>query len=133
MTPAAVRKKIEALARERDVLLGTSPKRTWRDFGAVSALPQKLPRLVDHRLGRNLDISRRSGRFLNGNTEYRARQQRIAERLAQLTAEYDPTPSQVMLLAVVARHLDDAERARRPALVPSTVRRIVALRQPRQQ
>ena len=64
--------------------------------------------------------SRRSGRFLNGNTEYRARQQRIAERLAQLTAEYDPTPSQVMLLAVVARHLDDAERAR------TTERRVLA-------
>ncbi len=55
---------------------------------------------------------RRSGRFLSGNTEYRAKQNRIAERLAQLSAEYDSTPSQAMLLAIVARHLDDAEPAR---------------------
>ncbi len=53
-----------------------------------------------------------SGRFLNGNTEYRAKQRRIAERLAQLCLDYDPSPSQRQLLAVVARFLDDAERAR---------------------
>jgi hypothetical protein len=37
---------------------------------------------------------------------------RIAERLAQLVADYDPTPSQRQLLSIVAQHLDDAERAR---------------------
>ena len=54
----------------------------------------------------------RAGRFTAGNTEYRAKQRRIAERLAQLRLDYDPSPSQQQLLAVVARHLDDAERAR---------------------
>lgn len=55
---------------------------------------------------------RRSGRFLNGNTEYRAKQQRIADRLAQLIADYEASPAQKQLLAVAARYLDDAERAR---------------------
>jgi hypothetical protein len=52
------------------------------------------------------------GRFTTGNTEYRAKQKRLAERLAQLNADYDATPSQQQLLAIAARHLDDAERAR---------------------
>jgi hypothetical protein len=63
-------------------------------------------------IGAVLQHDQRSGRFLAGHTEYRAKQQRIAERLAQLLADYDPSPSQRQLLAVVARHLDDAERAR---------------------
>jgi hypothetical protein len=50
--------------------------------------------------------------FQSGNSEYRAKKQRIAARLAQLIADHDPTPSQKQLLAVVAHHLDDAERAR---------------------
>lgn len=54
----------------------------------------------------------RRGRFVAGNTEYRAKQQRIAERVRQLSLDYDASPSQQMLLAVAARHLDDAERAR---------------------
>jgi hypothetical protein len=54
----------------------------------------------------------RRGRFANGNTEYRAKQQRIAEKARQLALDYDPSPSQQMLLSIVARHLDDAERAR---------------------
>ena len=54
----------------------------------------------------------RRGRFVSGNTEYRAKQQRIAERVQQLALDYDPSPSQQMLLAIIARHLDDAERAR---------------------
>jgi hypothetical protein len=54
----------------------------------------------------------RSGQFTAGNTEYRAKQRRIAERAEQLCAEYDPTPSQRMLLLTIARHLDDAERGR---------------------
>ena len=54
----------------------------------------------------------RLGRFKNGNSEYRAKQKRIAERLAQLADDYDATPSQQQLLRVVAGHLDDAERAR---------------------
>ena len=50
--------------------------------------------------------------FQSGNSEYRAKKQRIAARLAQLIADHDPTPSQKQILAVVANHLDDAERAR---------------------
>lgn len=53
-----------------------------------------------------------TGYFKNGNTEYRAKQKRLAERLAQLRLDYDPSPSQQQLLVIVARHLDDAERAR---------------------
>ena len=70
----------------------------------------------------------RSGRFLNGNTEYRAKQQRIAERLAQLVADYDPSPSQRQILAVAARYLDDAERARtaeRRVLAGNAARRLL--------
>jgi hypothetical protein len=54
----------------------------------------------------------RLGRFVAGNTEYRARQQRIAERVRQLALDYDPSPSQRILLPILARHLDDALRAR---------------------
>ena len=52
------------------------------------------------------------GRFVSGHSEYAARKRRIAERLAQLLADYDPSPSQKQLLAVIAGHLDDAERCR---------------------
>jgi hypothetical protein len=54
----------------------------------------------------------RSGRFINGHSEYRARKDRLAERVRQLTLDYDPSPSQQMLLPIIAGHLDDAERAR---------------------
>jgi|SRR6516225_4836776 hypothetical protein len=54
----------------------------------------------------------RAGRFVGGNSEYRAKQKRLAERLAALRLDYDPSPSQQQLLSVVARFLDDAERAR---------------------
>jgi hypothetical protein len=50
--------------------------------------------------------------FRPGHSEYRAKKQRIAARLEQLLADHDPTPSQKQILAVVAHHLDDAERAR---------------------
>jgi hypothetical protein len=50
--------------------------------------------------------------FRPGNTEYAAKRRRIADRLAQLIADHDASPSQKQLLAVVANHLDDAERAR---------------------
>ena len=50
--------------------------------------------------------------FRSGNSEYRAKKQRIAVRLAQLVAEFDPSPAQRQLLAIIAGHLDDAERAR---------------------
>ena len=53
-----------------------------------------------------------TGHFRHGNSEYRAKQKRLAERLAQLNADYDASPSQQQLLAIAARHLDDAERAR---------------------
>src|SRR6516225_11550336 len=52
------------------------------------------------------------GRFVSGHSEYAARKRRIAERLAQLVADYNPSPSQKQLLVVVAGHLDDAERCR---------------------
>ena len=52
------------------------------------------------------------GRFTIGNSEYAARQRRLAEIAQALAVEYDPTPSQVRLLAIIARHLDDGERAR---------------------
>jgi hypothetical protein len=55
---------------------------------------------------------KRSGRFINGHSEYRARKDRLAERVRQLTLDFDPSPSQQMLLPIIARHLDDAERAR---------------------
>jgi hypothetical protein len=60
------------------------------------------------------------GRLVKGHSEYFAKRRRVAERLARLVADYDPTPSQRMLLAVVAQHLDDAERAR------TTERRVLA-------
>jgi hypothetical protein len=53
-----------------------------------------------------------NGRFIAGNTEYRARQQRLAERVRQLNLDYDPSPSQLALLPIIARHLDDALRGR---------------------
>jgi len=56
--------------------------------------------------------NRLNGRFTVGNTEYRARQQRLAERVRQLTLDYDPSPSQLELLPIIARHLDDALRGR---------------------
>jgi hypothetical protein len=56
--------------------------------------------------------NRLNGRFINGHSEYRARKDRLAERVRQLILDYDPSPSQRMLLPIIARHLDDAERAR---------------------
>jgi hypothetical protein len=52
------------------------------------------------------------GRLVRGHSEYAAKRRRLAERLAQLVADYDPSPSQKQLLAIIAGHLDDAERAR---------------------
>jgi hypothetical protein len=54
----------------------------------------------------------RQGRFVNGHSEYAARRRRVAEIAQTLAAEFDPTPSQVRLLAIAARHMDDAERCR---------------------
>ena len=62
--------------------------------------------------GTALGHNPRSGRFTNGHSEYRARKDRLAERVRQLTLDFDPSPSQEMLLPIIARHLDDAERAR---------------------
>jgi len=53
-----------------------------------------------------------TGKFLVGNSEYRARQKRLADRLAQLLIDFDPSPSQRMLMPIICRHLDDAERGR---------------------
>ena len=52
------------------------------------------------------------GRFGPGNSEYFAKKARIADRIAQLAADYDPSPSQRQLLPIIARNLDDAERGR---------------------
>jgi hypothetical protein len=52
------------------------------------------------------------GRLVRGHSEYAARKRRLAERVAKLRLDYDPSPSQQMLLVVVAGHLDDAERCR---------------------
>jgi hypothetical protein len=52
------------------------------------------------------------GRLVRGHSEYAARKRRLAERLAKLRADYDPSSSQEMLLVVIAGHLDDAERCR---------------------
>jgi len=52
------------------------------------------------------------GRLVRGHSEYAARKRRLAERLAKLHADYEPSLSQEMLLVVIAGHLDDAERAR---------------------
>jgi hypothetical protein len=49
-----------------------------------------------------------SGHFLPRNTEYRARKDRIAGREKRLRDEYQASP----LLGIIARHLDDGERAR---------------------
>jgi len=54
----------------------------------------------------------RKGTFTVGNSEREAKRRRIAERLEALLADYDPTRAQRQLLAIVAGHLDDAERAR---------------------
>jgi len=54
----------------------------------------------------------RNGSFTAGNSERAAKKRRIAERLANLCLDYDPSPSQQMLLVVAAGHLDDAERCR---------------------
>ena len=53
-----------------------------------------------------------SGQFRRRNNEYRAKRLRLADRLAKLRLDYDPSPSQQMLLVVIAGHLDDAERCR---------------------
>jgi len=65
--------------------------------------------LVQDATGRFHDIQ---GRFVNGHSEYAARRRRVAERAAKLRLDYDCTPSQEMLLVVIAGHLDDAERCR---------------------
>jgi hypothetical protein len=53
----------------------------------------------------------RNGTFTACNSGRAAKKRRIAERLVKLRLDYDPSPSQEMLLAVAAGHLDDAERA----------------------
>ena len=70
----------------------------------------------------------RSGRFIHGHSEYRARKQRLAEIVQTLATEFDPTPSQVRLLPIIARHMDDAERARpaeRRIRASNTARRLM--------
>jgi len=62
------------------------------------------------RVGTTVGHDPYNGRFTAGHSGRAAKKRRIAERLAKLRVDYDPTPSQEMLLAVIAGHLDDAER-----------------------
>jgi hypothetical protein len=67
-------------------------------------------------------------RFQPGNTKYRAKQERVAQRLAQLMAEYDTSPAFVQVLSIVARYLDDAERCQtveRRVLAANSARRLL--------
>jgi hypothetical protein len=55
--------------------------------------------------------------FAKGNTEYRTRKDRIAERVAQLATEYDANSAvSKQLLEIAAVHLDQAAMARNNAL-----------------
>jgi hypothetical protein len=57
--------------------------------------------------------NRRTGRFVEGNSAYRARRDRIAEKLTALRATYDAsTAGDMALLATAAVHLSDADLAR---------------------
>jgi hypothetical protein len=64
----------------------------------------------DATVGATLGRDPHNGTFLAGYSGRTARKRRIAERLAQLVAEFDPSPAQKQLLAIIAGHLDDAER-----------------------
>jgi len=61
-------------------------------------------------VGATLGHNPHNGTFTAGNSGRAAKKRRIAERLARLRLDYDPSTSQEMLLAVAAGHLDDAER-----------------------
>ena len=65
----------------------------------------------------------RLGRFVNGHSEYAARQRRVAERLQQLCADYDTSsPVNRQLLSIAAQHLDDAAVTRMAAKRASSTR-----------
>jgi hypothetical protein len=58
-----------------------------------------------------------TGHFTPGNSEYRAKQRRVAELLDQMIAQYgDVTPAQKQLLRVCAAHLYDAGSSRSPLI-----------------
>jgi hypothetical protein len=58
-----------------------------------------------------------TGKFAPGNSEYRAKQRRVAELLDQLIAQYGPvTPAQRQLLRVCSAHLYDAGSSRSPLI-----------------
>lgn len=55
----------------------------------------------------------RSGRFVVGNDAREAKHRRIAEKIRQLTVDYDAsTPAQKLMLLIAAKHLDTAETTR---------------------
>jgi hypothetical protein len=55
----------------------------------------------------------RLGRFVTGHSEYAAKRRRIAEKVRQLTADYDAsTPAQKLMLRMAAANLDAAEITR---------------------
>jgi hypothetical protein len=55
------------------------------------------------------DHDPRTGHLIGGNSAWRAKKDRLAARTQQLCAEYDASPQ---ILAIIASHLDDAERSR---------------------
>jgi len=57
----------------------------------------------------------RLGRFQDGNSEWSARQRRVADLLKALNADYAATPSQQSILLIVARCLDAAATSRSTA------------------
>lgn len=57
------------------------------------------------------------GRFTSGNSEYAAKRRRIADRVAQLSADYDvKSPTSQMLLRIAAEFIDQAEHTRNHAI-----------------
>ena len=55
----------------------------------------------------------RQGRFTAGHSEYAAKRRRIADRLAELSLEYNASsPARQTLLLIACTHLDEAERTR---------------------
>jgi hypothetical protein len=63
-----------------------------------------------------------TGRFCSGNSEYRAKRQRVAALAETLAADYDSRGATKALLLVAAEHLDDASRARNRVLKARSTR-----------
>src|SRR5689334_15334333 len=65
----------------------------------------------------------RAGRFIIGNSAHHEKRRRIADRVAQLSADYDASsPTSQMLLRIAAEFIDQAERTRSHAIRTRAVR-----------